>query len=94
MKNIFYTEHLKTRLKARNIPNHYPEEIFLHPETNFIDNIEGHIIAIKKLEYNGKVRDMMVAYDEANSEVSIITIHPISLEDINKRRRTGRWTKI
>ncbi len=94
MQNIIYTDHLKTRLKCRSIPENYPKEIFLSPEQNFIDNLEGHLIAIKELEYNGKIRNMMVAYDETSNQISIITIHPITLEDINNRRRTGRWTKV
>lgn len=94
MTNLIYTDHLKTRLKIRNIPENYPEEIFLNPEQKLKDNIEDHLIAVKKLVYNGKLRNMMIAYDESNDQVSIITIHPITLKDINNRRRAGRWTKL
>lgn len=51
-----YTEHLKTRMKARKIPEDYPQKIYENPEQKFSDMAEGNKIAIKKLLYNNKVR--------------------------------------
>lgn len=36
---------------------------------------------------------MMIAYEEKNGEVEIITIHPISDEKIVNRMISGRWIK-
>jgi hypothetical protein len=91
--NIKYTNHLNTRLKIRKIPYLYPKIICENPEKEFFDNSEKTHISIKRLKYNDKLRNMMVAYEIKNGEIEIITIHPISDEKINNRISAGRWIK-
>ena len=93
MAHIGYSEHLKLRLKVRNIPEDYPNQIFQKPEQKFFDNSEKTSIAVKKLHYNKKLRNMMIAYEEKDDLIDIITIHPITDEKIIKRVMSGRWTK-
>lgn len=88
---IKYTDHLKLRVKLRNIPQEYPKVIYDNPEQKFIDVIENRKIAIKKLKYNNKLRNMMIAYDEFDDKVEIITIHPISDEQLINRQVSGRY---
>ena len=93
MDKDVYTEHLKLRLRVRKIPEEYPEEIYKNPEQRFFDNWEMASIAIKKLIYNKKLRDMMIAYEEKEGKIEIITIHPITEEKIINRVMSKRWTK-
>lgn len=93
MTNIIYTEHLKLRLKIRKIPYEYPEIIFNNPEQKFFDKVEETYIAIKKLVYNRKERNMMIAYEKNGNDVEIVTIHPIREEKIINRTISGRWIK-
>ena len=93
MAHIEYSEHLKLRLKVRNIPEDYPNQIFQKPEQKFFDNSEKTFIAVKKLNYNKKLRNMMIAYEEKDDLINIITIHPITDEKIIKRVLNKRWTK-
>ncbi len=90
---IIYTKHLNLRLKLRNIPYDYPKLIYQSPDEKFIDDWEGSYIAIKKLKYNGKLRNMMIAHEIKNNNVEIITIHPINEEKIISRVISGRWRK-
>lgn len=90
---VIYTEHLNLRLKLRNIPSDYPKLVYQNPEQEFIDDWEGSYIAIKKLKYNGKLRNIMIAYEEKDSKIQIITIHPITEEKIISRLIIGRWRK-
>ena len=85
MKVIRYSKHLILRLTVRNFPEYYPKEIYLESEQNFFDVIEQRKIAIKRLKYKGRVRNIMVAYDEFGDIVEIVTIHPISDEKIVNR---------
>ena len=50
-------------------------------------------VKTKKLKYNNKVRDIMIAYDKFNGKIEIVTIHPISEEGIVNRAISGRWIK-
>src|SRR3989338_2223339 len=92
MVNVLYTDHLKLRLEVRKIPRHYPKEIYEKPDRRFFDELEGNLIAVKKLLYNKKERSMMIAYEEKGETIEIITIHPISEEKIASRIVNGRWT--
>jgi hypothetical protein len=93
MKVVKYTNHLKLKLKIRRFPKDYPSIIFQSPEQEYLDIVEKKRIAIKRLKYNKKIRNIMIAYEETNGEVEIITIHPISDEKILDRKLSGRWTK-
>lgn len=93
MAKIEYTGHLKLRLKVRKIPDEYPQKIYENPEQRFFDNAEKTLIAIKKLHYNKKLRNMMIAYEEKEGKIEIVTIHPITDEKIINRIMSKRWTK-
>ena len=78
MARIEYSGHLKLRLKIRKIPEDYPKKIYENPEQKFFDNAEQRFIAIKKLYYNKKMRNMMIAYEKKQDLAEIVTIHPIT----------------
>lgn len=90
---IILKPHLKIRLKERAIPQTFPRKILSEPDSKYFDNLTGHYIAIKKLEYYGKLRFMVVAYDIINSEVQIITVHPIASQEIRNKIKRERWIK-
>jgi len=93
MKEIVRTDHLKLRLKVRKIPKQYPDVIYRSPEQRYFDVLEKAFINIKKLRYNNKLRNMMIAYEEKDDKVEIITIHPVRDEQIINRVIRGRWIK-
>ena len=93
MVKVEYTGHLKLRLKVRKIPGEYPQKIYESPEQRFFDNVEKTFIAIKRLHYNKKLRNMMIAYEEKEGKIEIVTIHPITDEKIVNRIMSKRWTK-
>ena len=85
MKKIIYTQHLKMRLEIRKFPKYYPMMIYMDPEIMFLDMIEMSNIAIKSLIYNGKHRNILIAYEEDDDCVNILTIHPITDKKIKNR---------
>jgi len=94
MKRIEYSEHLKIRMKLRNIPLNLPKDIYLKADAKFFDTATQHKIALKSLEYMGKVRDIIICYDESESEVKIITIHPLKTYQKVQRIKSGRWQRL
>ncbi len=93
MRPIHYTGHLKLRLRIRKIPYEYPSEIYHKAEQRFYDVIEKKNIALKELHYNKKIRNMMIAYEEKNESIEIVTIHPIAEERVINRILSGRWVQ-
>ena len=94
MPIVKYTEHLRLRLQIRRVPEDYPRLIYQEPDERYHDAEEGRSIAIKRLFYNGKVRPMMIAYEEAGGVAEIVTIHPMTEEKIVNRQIRARWTSI
>jgi len=88
---IIYSPHLKRRIKERNFPEDYPRKIYAKTKQHFQDVETGHHIAIARLKYAKKLRSLVISYDIIGSNIEIITIHPISIQEIKKRIRTGRW---
>lgn len=90
---IIYREHLKIRIKERNFPDDYPRMVYRKAKHHFLDLKTKHYIAITKLKYAEKVRNLAISYDIISSNIEIITIHPISDQEIKKRIKVGRWIK-
>lgn len=90
---IIYREHLKRRLKERKIPSSYPRRVYLNSTQRFFDTGTNHHIAIAKLEYAGKLKNLAVSYDIIGSQIELITIHPISDQEILNKVKIGRWTR-
>lgn len=93
MVKIEYTDHLSLRIKIRNFPEEYPRIILKEPDIKLFDKVEKTLIAIKRLKYNGKIRNIMIAYEDKQDIIEIITIHPISDEKIINRKLSGRWVE-
>ncbi|HDN80446.1 MAG: hypothetical protein DRI61_13335 [Chloroflexi bacterium] len=88
---VVYTEHLKRRLIFRRIPYSLPEEIFHQATERFYDYATMRHIAVMAVQYRGKRRWMMIAYDVFPDRVEIVTIHPIERKQIQQRLLSGRW---
>jgi hypothetical protein len=94
LKEIVYTDHLKFRIKLRHIPGFLPKEIYLEAKERYFDVQTGHMVAIKEVEFAGKLREVMVCYDEKRDKVEVITIHPLKAYQKLHRIQTGRWRKL
>ena len=93
MKHIAYTAHLQMRLELRDIPQEYPQVIVSDPDARYWDVAERRHIAVKRLPYLGSSRPLMVAYDETELSICIVTIHPIAEKQLANRVARGRWRK-
>lgn len=89
-----YTEHLKLRMKLRDIPYAMPKKVYEEAEERYYDTSTSYHIAIKKLNYAGKIRTMAVTYNKHGNKIEIITIHPIKEGQKEKRISSGRWMRI
>lgn len=90
---IVLRPHLKIRLQQRLIPQDYPRKIISDSEEEYFDTYSHRHIAIKTLEYSGKPRPMVVAYDIMGETIEAVTIHPADEQEINNKIQKGRWIK-
>jgi hypothetical protein len=93
LTDIKYTDHLKRRLKLREIPEDWPRKIVQEAQIYYHDNRTNNLIAIGKRLYKGKSRNIMVAFEEKLDTLELITIHPLKENQKKRRIERGRWTK-
>ncbi len=92
-KKIVYTDHLIFRIRQRKIPEETPELILKNAQEFYYDTKTGYYVALSKIRYRGKKREMVVVF-EINDELSLITSHPIKEDQKKRRVESERWTKV
>ena len=90
---IVYKPHLKIRLKQRKIPFNFPKQIIDSPGKIYFDTLANRNIAVKKILFQEKQRNIVVAYDIIEDTIEIVTIHIISEKEIENKVNLGRWIK-
>ncbi|MEF9425772.1 MAG: hypothetical protein L0956_00825 [Candidatus Mariimomonas ferrooxydans] len=91
---IKYSTHIETRISLRKIKYDLPKRIYENAEERFSDTETGHTIAVMKTVIYGKERDIMVAYKHEDTDVKLLTIHPLKEGQKENRIQSGRWRKI
>jgi hypothetical protein len=94
LKRIIYTAHLKYRIEKRRISPDIPKTIYQHSDEKYFDAATGHKVAVYRLDYSGSERDMMIAYDEFEDKIEIVTVHPLKWMQKQQRIKTKRWVRI
>ena len=94
MKKIVYSSHLELRLKIREIPRSLPRDVYQNSRERYFDKETGKNIAIGKIRFKGKLREIIVVYEERGDEIKLITAHPLKALQKVSRIRTGRWQRI
>lgn len=89
---LIYTDHLKSRLKQRGIPLAIVKEIFDKSQENYWDYLRKRHIVVSKVDYKGKQRKVLAAYDRIGMTKEVVTIHPITDREIRQRLISGRWS--
>jgi hypothetical protein len=91
-RQIKYSEHLSFKLQVRHISEKLPERIYRQAKERYFDHHTQRHIAILAAIYHNRRQFMMIAYDEFEDYVEIITIHPIEKDQIQSRVTSGRWS--
>lgn len=92
-KEIIYTAHLRFRLKIREIPDDIPKQIYKKAKEKYFDSKTGYYVAVGKLYYKNRFREMVLVYEETASEIRIITIHPLKPYEKLSKIKSKRWQK-
>jgi len=90
-KLIRYSDHLEERLVLRHIERALPERIIREAQRSFTDTAMGYSIAVTTAVYRGADHLMMVVFEETESEIVAISIHPLDERDVARKVRNGRW---
>ena len=91
---IEYSKHIENRLRIRKIDRDLPKQIFEEAEERYFDEETGHLIAVKEVNLYDKNREVMVAYIIDETHAILLTIHPLKVDQKEKRIHAKRWRKI
>ena len=86
---IKYTSHLKTRIQLRGYDESLPRIIFKESAERYFDTQTQHFIAVKELSTHH--HPLAISYDDFETYIEIVTIHPIPRKQISNRVMTKRW---
>ena len=86
--------HLKFRLEKRGLPANIPRKIYQDSNEKYYDSATGHKIAVGRLDYSGREREVMIAYDEFEDRIEIVTVHPLKWMQKQQRIKNKRWARI
>jgi len=89
-----HTAHLKYRIEKRRISPGIPKTIYQHSDEKYYNTATGHKVAVFRLDYSGSEREMMIAYDEFEDRIEIVTVHPLKWMQKQQRIKTKRWVRI
>lgn len=88
---IIFSDHLKVRMKLREIPEVIVRKIYLEADEKLYDTETSNLVAIKKILFQGRDKDMAVIYKEFGDEVLLYTVHPLKSGQKENRINKGRW---
>lgn len=91
---IKYSKHIETRIAIRKIEYDLPKRIYEDAKERFMDTETGHSIAVMEAVIFGKEMDIMVAYRHEDTDIKLLTIHPLKEGQKENRIQSGRWRKI
>ena len=94
MKEIFYSNHLEFRLTLREIPYSLPKKIYETAKERYVDKATLKYVAVKRVRFKNKLREMVVVYEEHQDFVTLITIHPLKVYQKITRRHSARWQRL
>jgi len=86
------SKHLRFKMQQPAIPDSVPERIYRESRQRFYNHHSLRQIAVLEVLHRQRWVLMMIAYDQTPEEAEIITIHPITRDQIQERLRSGRWT--
>ena len=90
-KPVRYSDHLEDRLVLRHIERGLPECIIREAQRSFTDTATGYRIAVATVVYRGADHLMMVVFEETESEIVAVSIHPLEERDVERKISNGRW---
>jgi hypothetical protein len=75
----------------REIPNGLAETILRDADGYYRNGITGWSIAVKRIEFQAKERDMALTYTVEGDEIVLITLHPLKEGQKQRRIESERW---
>lgn len=91
---IVFSIHFKERNRLRSIDESIAMTIFNKADGFYEDTQTNTSIAVKRIEFQGKTRDVSLTYVTRGDKTVFVTIHPLKDGQKQNRINNGRWKPI
>ena len=91
---IRHSEHFARRMSLRDIPAGIPILVFTEADARYFDVETGLNVAVKRILFLGRDRDVALTYRGHQDDILFITIHPLQQGQKERRVRNGRWQPV
>ena len=69
MREIVFSDHFILRQRLRQIPNELAQSIYLEAEEHYRDSQTGTLVAVKRLFFHGRMRDVALVYAQRQGKI-------------------------
>jgi hypothetical protein len=88
---IRLSQHFAERQRLRDISVGLAETILREADGHYHNGISGWNVAVKRIVFQGKDRDIALTYTVDRNEIILITVHPLKEGQKDQRIKSGRW---
>ncbi len=88
---IRFSQHFSERQRLREIPNGLAETILHDADNHYRNGITGWNIAVKRIDFLGKERDVALTFTIDENEIVFIILHPLKEGQKDQRIENKRW---
>lgn len=64
-------------MSLRGIESGLPEVVFNQADKHYVDTQTGNFVAVKRMMFQEKERDVALSYNKLADDVLLITLHPL-----------------
>lgn len=90
---IIYRPHFRLRIQEREIPESFGEMLLRDSDNYYYDTEENTLIAVKRVSFKGRERDVALIFSVEDSVIAFISIFPLKAGELRRKIQMGKWTR-
>ena len=90
---IIYRRHFGQRMREREFPDGFGEMLLRNADNYYYDTEEYTSIAVKKLHFKGRERDIALIFAVEGSAIAFISIFPLKAGELRRKIQSGKWAR-
>lgn len=80
-------------MQQREFPNGFGEMLLRDADNYYYDTEERTSIAVKRLHFKGRERDVALVFVVEGRAIAFISIFPLKTGEIRRKIQTGKWAR-
>ena len=92
-REITYRQHFRIRMQQREFPDGFGEMLLRDADSYHYDTEEHTSIAVKRVRFKGRERDVALVFSVEGSVVVFISIFPLKAGEVRRKIQMGKWVR-